>query len=243
MQRNHLLEGWYSHIVVPFYFDWVRWQFGFEQCVPTDVHIYIQHSQVTPRPGAILRPTSDEVDIIDSDGSNWDIVTKYKDDVGSHWRYITWWGRTHPWAILLIDFPTGNPGPWRHAGGEEDPDISEDLGKEDTNDQENDAGEHETSGDGGDPNVVEGDQDGYDEGEGEEDEEDAEDKKDEEDEEGKEDEEDEEYEEGEEDESDAVPHHSRDDTIALDLPSVPSQGEKDPIGGFDSSPHHPMPTI
>ncbi|XP_059067437.1 uncharacterized protein LOC131858263 [Cryptomeria japonica] len=81
----------------------------------------------------------------------------------------------------------------------------------------------------------EGDQDGDDE-------EDGEDKG----EEGKEDEEDEEDEDKEkdgEDESDAVPHHSGDDTIALDLPSIPSRGEKDPIRGPHSSPHYPMSTV
>lgn len=41
MQRNRLLEERYSHIVIPFYFDQVQWQFGFKQCVPTNVPVYI----------------------------------------------------------------------------------------------------------------------------------------------------------------------------------------------------------
>lgn len=41
MQRNHQLEGWYSHIAIPFYFDQIWLQFEFEQCVPIDVPIYI----------------------------------------------------------------------------------------------------------------------------------------------------------------------------------------------------------
>lgn len=73
-----------------------------------------------------------------------------------------------------------------------------------------------------------------------EDEDDDEDEAQEEEEEDKEDEEDEEI---EEDESNAVPHHSGDDTIALDPLSLPSQAEKDPIMGPDSSPHQPMPTM
>lgn len=141
MQRNHLLEGWYSHIVVPFYFDRVWQQFGFEQCVPIDVPIYICHSCVTPRPRAILRLTSDEIDITDSDGSNQDITTDYRDDVGAHRWYITWWGKTYPRAIFLVEFPRGNPGPWRHVGDEEDPDTSEDLDEEDMDDQVGDAEE------------------------------------------------------------------------------------------------------
>ncbi|XP_059077901.1 histone chaperone ASF1-like [Cryptomeria japonica] len=73
--------------------------------------------------------------------------------------------------------------------------------------------------------------------------------KDEEDEEGKQDEEGEENEEGEEeeevkeDELDAVPHHSEDDTIALDPLRIPLQVETDPIRDLDSSLDCPMPTV
>lgn len=84
IKRNHLLEGWYSHIVIPLYFDQVWQQFGFEQCVPNDMPIYIRYSQVMSRIGSILRPTSDEIDIIDLDGLDQDIATDYRDDLGTY---------------------------------------------------------------------------------------------------------------------------------------------------------------
>ncbi|XP_059071117.1 pheromone-processing carboxypeptidase KEX1-like [Cryptomeria japonica] len=90
--------------------------------------------------------------------------------------------------------------------------------------------EWEVGRDGGDPNTREGDQDGYDE----------EDKEDDEDEDYKENDEQDKDEEDEEDEdkSDIV-HHSREDTRALDLLSLPLQEERDP----DPSPHWPTPTV
>lgn len=186
---------------------------------------YIWHSRVTPRPRSIPRPTSDEIDIIDSYGSNWDIVIDYRDDVGAHQWYITWWGRTYLRVIFSIDFPRGNPRLWRYMGDKEDPDTSKDLGEEDRDDQDDDVGEKEIGGDGDDPDVGEGDHDGDDEEDGEEEDEDEED------------------EEAEEDESDVVPHNSEDDTIGLDPPSIPLRVEKYPIRGLDPSPHHLIPTM
>lgn len=37
-----------------------------------------------PRLGAIPRPTTDEIDIIESDRLDQDIATDYKDDMGVH---------------------------------------------------------------------------------------------------------------------------------------------------------------
>lgn len=122
-------------------------------------------------------------------------------------------------------------------GNEEGPDTS----KESSDDQVDDARQQEADGDGEDLDIGEGDQDGDNEEDGKEEEEDQE----EEEEDGyEEDEKDTEIEEEvEEDESDVVPHHSGDDTIGLDPPSLPSQEEKDPIRGLDSSPHRTMPIV
>ncbi|XP_059066553.1 uncharacterized protein LOC131857830 [Cryptomeria japonica] len=133
-----------------------------KQCVPIDVPIYIRYSRVTPRLGSILRPTSDEIDITDSDGSDRDIMTNYKDDVGTHQRYITWWGRIYPRAIFPIDYPRGKPEPWRHIGDKEEPDTSKEPGEDDIDDQDDDAGQQEYG------SVGEGDQDDDDEEDGEE---------------------------------------------------------------------------
>lgn len=156
------------------------------------------------RLGAIPRPTSDEIDITDSNGSDQDIATNYRDDSGAHRWYITWWGRTYPGDIFPIDYPRGNPKPWRQSGDREGSDTSE----EGSDDQVDDIEEQEAGKDGDDLDIGEGDWDGDDE----------EDREDEDEEDEDEEEADEEE---EEDESDAVPHHLGEDTIALDPLSLP----------------------
>lgn len=41
MQQNHLREGRYRYIVMPFYFDRVRRKFSLEKGMPIGVKIYI----------------------------------------------------------------------------------------------------------------------------------------------------------------------------------------------------------
>lgn len=170
------------------------------------------------RLGSIPRPTNDEIDIKGSDGLDQDIATNYRDDSGTHRRYITWWGRTYPGAIFLADFPGGNLRLWRQSGDEDGSDTSE----EGLDDHADDTREPEVGEDKDDSNIREGDQDGTDEEDGEEEDDD---------------EEDEDIQ--EEDESDVVPYHPKEDTIVLDPLSLPLQAENDP----NPSPARPTPTI
>lgn len=178
-----------------------------------------------------------EIDITDSDGSDRDIATDYRDDVGVHCWYITWWGSTYPGAIFPADYPRGNTRSWRQTGDEEEPDASE----EGMDDQADEEGQQDIGGDEDDPDIGEEDQDGddkEDEEDEDEDEENEEEDGDEQEVEDEKDEEDEEIkEEAEEAELDVVPHHSEDDTIELCPPSLSLQAEKDPVKGPNSSPH------
>lgn len=171
----------------------------------------------------------DDIDIIDSDGLDWDIAMDYRDDVGVYQWCITWWGRMYLGAIFPTNFPRGNPRPWRQIGDKEEPNTSKGPSEEGTNDQDYDTRKQRVR------SVGEGGQDGDDEEDGE----DEEDEKDKEDERDKE----EEDEEVEEDESNAVPHHFRDDAIALGPQSISSCVEKYPTRDLDSSPHPPMPIV
>ncbi|XP_059064393.1 uncharacterized protein LOC131856569 [Cryptomeria japonica] len=109
------------------------------------------------RLGAIPRPTSDGIDITDIDRSNQDIVIDCRDDVGMHRSYITWWRRTYPRAIFRVDFPGGNPEPWRQTDRE-----GSDTSKEGSDDQADKTREQEEGGHKDDPDTREGDLDGDD---------------------------------------------------------------------------------
>ncbi|GLJ50105.1 hypothetical protein SUGI_1065780 [Cryptomeria japonica] len=120
LQRNRLLRGRYAHIIVPFNFDRVRRQFGLEQCVPADVPIYTRHSRVLPRPRAVARPTIDDIETTNLEGSDQDVVTDYSTEPGAQRRYVSWFIRSYLGPIFPPDHPTGYPGPWRHGDQDED---------------------------------------------------------------------------------------------------------------------------
>ncbi|GLJ16452.1 hypothetical protein SUGI_0279950 [Cryptomeria japonica] len=225
LQRNRLLRGRYAHIIVPFYFDRVWRQFGLEQCVPADVPIYTRHSQVLPRPGAVARPMVDDIETTELEGSDQDVVTEYSAEPRAQRRYVSWFMRSYPGPIFPPDHPTGYPGPWRH--GDRDEDKGSRL--EELEEVEG----HEEAGD---PNPPTGD---YPNDEEEEDE----DADREEDEEDAGDEADEDEDEDDEEESDAAPHHSGDDTIALDPPLIPQQEEQEAIWRPVTSTVQPTPIV
>ncbi|XP_059075756.1 uncharacterized protein LOC131875450 [Cryptomeria japonica] len=135
--------------------------------------------------------------------------------------------RSYPRPIFPPDHPTDHPGPWRHG------DRDEDQGSRSEEPEEGEG--HEEAGD---PDPPTGDQPSAEEEEEEEedtdrdeDEEDAGEDADEDEDEDDEEEEEEEEEEDRDDEegSDAAPHHSGDDTIALDPPFIPQKGEHEAI--------------
>lgn len=136
----------------------------------------------------------------------------------------------------MPDHLIGHSIPWRHG------DKDEDQGSRLEEPEEGDIVGHEEARD---PDSPIRDQNTVTEEEEEEEEEDDVDGDDEEDEEDEEDEDEDEDVDGddEEEELDAAPHHSRDDTIALDPPLVPLKGEKEAIQRPASSSIQPTPTV
>lgn len=76
-----------------------------------------------------------KIEMTDSDDFDQDVMVPFNDDIGAHRSYITWWDNTYLGVVFTLDYPRGNPKPWRQSA-REDHETSKDPSDGDKSDHE-----------------------------------------------------------------------------------------------------------